>query len=378
MDWANFGLARHLAARGHEVHIVAHRIDDELRAHPGVHFHRAPRPLNSDFLGEPFLHSIGRRWAKRIAARGGRVVVNGGNCSWGDANWVHYVHAAYRRQADGSALRRLRLRMAHRRAVAWERRAIGAARVVIANSSATANELVRLLNVPPDKIHVIYCGIDPQRFRPVADAAERDTLRRRFGWRGSVPVALFVGAMGDRRKGFDALFDAWRRLAAAGGGWDTRLAVVGYGAERELWERRVRECGLARQISFLGFRSDVPELMRAADLLVAPARYEPYGLGVQEALCCGIPAMVSACAGIAERYPRELKHLLIENPDDIDEIVGLLAHWREHQAETKTAVAPFGDTLRRFTWDDMGAEILRAIEGSEAKAASVTGMERAA
>jgi len=38
-------------------------------------------------------------------------------------------------------------------------------------------------------------------------------------------------------------------------------------------------------------------------VLVSPVRYEAYGLNVQEALCCGVPAIVSACAGVAERYP---------------------------------------------------------------------------
>ncbi|MDK2408772.1 glycosyltransferase [Aphanizomenon sp. PH219] len=54
-------------------------------------------------------------------------------------------------------------------------------------------------------------------------------------------------------------------------------------------------------INFLGFRADVPNLLRAADCLVAPTRYEAYDLGVHEALCCGLPAIVSADAGVDER-----------------------------------------------------------------------------
>src|SRR5207253_6590904 len=47
-------------------------------------------------------------WAGKITGRKGRVLVNGGNCRWGDINWVHYVHASYRAPAAGGALRVLK------------------------------------------------------------------------------------------------------------------------------------------------------------------------------------------------------------------------------------------------------------------------------
>ena len=59
----------------------------------------------------------------------------------------------------------------------------------------------------------------------------------------------------------------------------------------------------------LGYCRDVVDLMAAADLLVHPARYEAYGLAVHEALCCGVPVIVSSAAGIAERMPANLADL---------------------------------------------------------------------
>jgi glycosyltransferase involved in cell wall biosynthesis len=111
--------------------------------------------------------------------------------------------------------------------------------------------------------------------------------------------------LGDRRKGFDTLFNAWRLLCREPD-WDAIIAAVGPGAELPFWETRVADAGLRDNIRFLGFRTDVPALVRAAEALVRPARYEAYGQGVHEAVCRGLPAIVSASAGIAERYPADL------------------------------------------------------------------------
>ena len=63
MDIANYMLARHLALSGHEVHLVAHRIADDLAALPGVHVHPVPKPLKSHLLGAPLLAWHGQHWA---------------------------------------------------------------------------------------------------------------------------------------------------------------------------------------------------------------------------------------------------------------------------------------------------------------------------
>jgi hypothetical protein len=133
MDMANFSLARYLADGGHEVHLVAHRVADDLARRPNVRVHRAPKPLRSYLLGESFLDRVGRYWAARLAARGARVVVNGGNCRWKTNNWVHYVHAAYEPDARGSIAGRAKQSLSHRMFLANERRALLKCRQIITN-----------------------------------------------------------------------------------------------------------------------------------------------------------------------------------------------------------------------------------------------------
>lgn len=356
MDRANFALAEYLAARGGEVHLVGHSAGESLRRHPAVRWHGVRRPLGRDALGWGALDRAGRRWARRIRAQGGRVLVNGGNCLWGDLNWVHYLHAAYEAVPAQNGARRAWSRWKHRRALRDERRALQAAQLVIANSDHTRAGIVAHLNLPPERVHTVYYGNDPQRFRP-ATAAERQAARRELGWSTETPVALFIGALGDRRKGFDTLFAAWNRLARQGN-WCARLMVVGRGAELAAWRRRTREQGLEDAIQFLGFRPDVPRLLAAADLLVAPARYEAYGLGVQEALACGLPAIVSAAAGVAERMPPELAPLLLANPESADELTERLEWWRAHAPELASGLCRVSGLLQEYTWDAMARTIV--------------------
>jgi glycosyltransferase involved in cell wall biosynthesis len=362
MDCANYALARHLAAgAGREVHLVTHRAWDDLAGRPGVRVHRVARPRGSHLLGMPLLARAGRRWARRLAAGGARVVVNGGNCAWGDVNWVHYVHAAWDPVADGPPARRAKAAVAHRYFRATERARVRRAWWVVANSERTRAALIERLGLPAGRVHTVYYGIDPDRFGPPT-AAGRAEARARLGWAGDGrPAVAFVGALGDRRKGFDTLFGAWRALAGRPS-WDARLVVVGAGAALASWRARAAAAGLGRSIQFLGFRADVPVVLAACDLLVSPARYEPYGLNVHEALCCGLPALVSASAGVAERYPPGLRGLLLPDPEDDAELARRLLAWRDDPAAAAAAVAPLGHALRARTWDHCAAEIVRIVD----------------
>jgi glycosyltransferase involved in cell wall biosynthesis len=362
MDRANHALASYLAARGDEVHLVAYRAAADLLGRPGVTLHRVPKPLDSYLLGEALLRRAGRRRARRVARGGGRVVVNGGNCDWGDANWVHYVHAAWAPRQDGGPARRLKGRLARRLALASERAALRRARVVVANSERTRAALVEGLGLPPGRVHTAYYGADPALFRP-RTPAERAAARARLGWPADRPVVAFIGAMGDLRKGFDTLFAAWRELARDAG-WDARLVVIGAGASVPAWRARAAAEGLAGSVAFLGFRADVPEVLGACDALASPTRYEAYGLNVQEALCCGLPAIVSASAGVAERYPEGLRDLLLPDPEDAADLAARLRRWRAALGRPRPALESFSAALRAHTWDDMAGRIASIIEGA--------------
>lgn len=343
MDRANHAFAAHLASCGHEVHLVTHRAWNDLTACSNVTVHRAWRPLGSHRLGKPLLAAAGRWCARALARNGAHVVVNGGNCVWPDVNWVHYVHAVYGAPGDRDA----------------ERRALAAARVVVCNSRRTRDDVIERVGVEPARVHVVYYGAD-ERFRP-ADAAARARAKAALSLPADRPAALFVGALGDERKGFDTLFAAWAALCRERW-WDVDLVVAGTGRTLPRWRQLARAAGLDGRIRFLGFRQDVPTLAAAADLVVHPARYEAYGLGVHEALTAGVPALVSAMAGVAERYPPELAPLVIRDPEDARALADQLRGWRRDLETWRARVLPFSAALAARSWSDMSREIVTLAE----------------
>ena len=288
MDRANYALADYIARQGYDLQLVAHRVDTVLTKRSNVTVHQVPKPLNSYLLGAPLLARKGVEIAKTAA----HAIVNGGNCVGTDINWVHYVHAAYESENRTSPIARVKQQLDRQLALRSERTALHQARLAIANSTLTKNHLIDLLSLDPSQIKTIYYGTDPDVFYP-ATAAETAKLRGEYGWDLHCPIVVFIGALGDRRKGFDTLFSAWQQLCQ-NPQWQAQLVTIGIGNELALWQQRTAATGLTDRIEFMGFRRDVPSILRAADCLVAATRYEAYGLGVHEALCCGLPAITTA------------------------------------------------------------------------------------
>jgi glycosyltransferase involved in cell wall biosynthesis len=354
MDRANYALADFAARSGVAVELVSHRVSPELLARPNVRWHRVPRPGGFHSVGEPLLDLRGRRAIRARRGPGALGVVNGGNCLAPAVNWVHYVHSAYRERLrpELRALKHWAFAESSRRR---ERAALARAALVIANSNSTRSSLIERLGVEAKRAHTVYYGIDAEAFGPVA-ASERSEAQRELRL-GERPVLAFIGALGDRRKGFDTLFSAWERLSAQPS-WDVDLVVIGTGPDLERWRARARERRLDARVHFLGFRRDVPRVLAACDGLVAPTRYEAFGLGVAEALARGLPAIVSASAGVAELYPEELQSLLIDDVESASELAERLLGWRERGSDIAEPVAKLAEKIRARSWDRMASDIL--------------------
>lgn len=364
MHRPNYEFARHLADQGYETHLVAYRVAEELARHPKVIFHRVPKLADSYFLSQPLISAIGRHWARVIGGRGGRVIVNGGVSSSRDLNWVHYVHAAFEPRSSGGLLSAAELTLRHRVYLAAERRVLPRSRVVIANSERTRLDIIERLGIPVDRVRTVYLGIDSALFRSPG-VEERAAARSRLDLSAGRPTVAFIGALGDNRKGFDTLFAAWVKLCGDPQ-WDADLAVVGGRRELGMWKTRAGDANLGSRIKFFGGGDErfVLDVLWASDALVLPARYEAYGRVVQEALCCGVPALVSYGAGVAEQYPAELSELLIPDPDDAEDLAARLRRWRAGIHAWRERVRPLGTALRNHTWRRMAEQMMAVIEGS--------------
>jgi glycosyltransferase involved in cell wall biosynthesis len=368
MDWANYELAWYLADEiKADVHLVSYYAASPLVDHPRVTWHKVPKPLGMRTIGDLLLRRIGRRIARTLSASGARVVVNGGNCDWPDGNWVHAVHAAWNTRHNHAPLAfRLRSGLAKRAFRRAERRSLRAARIIFANSDLSRRQVIEHIGVSPEQVHTVYCGIDSNSFHPFSQP-ERELARQRLGL-SKKPLVAFVGALGhDRNKGFDLVFEAWKQLCRDPD-WDVDLIAVGEGAEVAIWRRQAAEDALGERVRLLGFTREIRDVMAAVDALVSPTHYDAYGMAVQEALCCGIPAFVTRSAGIAERYPAELADLLLDDPPQVEDLVSRLRFWRADIEGYRRRVAPFGELLRQRSWTDMASEIFQLMEScSEAQ-----------
>src|SRR5258708_5932178 len=359
MDRDSYELAWQLAEDvGANVYLVAYHVAEPLASHPMVVWRPVPKPLMRYLLGASLLANRGRTEARWIEKQGGRTIVNGGNCCWPDINWVHAVHQSWeRRLTHAPAHIRIRQWLSRRNALLAEKRALGLARIVVANSEQTRAKLTELFGIPADRIRTIYLGVDPQVFRP-ATPDEKRTARLRLGWPAVKLTAVFAGALGhDRNKGFDLLFEAWRQLCADPA-WDVDLVAAGSGAEVRWWQSQLEKVGLSNRIRMMGFTQNVPDILRAADVMVQPSFYEAYGLSAHEALCCGVPALVTRSSGIAERYPPPLSGLLRDRPPPVANLVEHLCRWRAAHKEWCAKVNGLSNQLRQHTWSDMAREFV--------------------
>ncbi len=365
-DKANFAFVEYLLKREVPVHVVTHRIDQSLLSYPTIRAELVPVPGGSWFLGEKLLSFRGCRVAQRILARhpSARVVTNGGNCPWSDINWVHRVHHAWvPEKVQAPWIHRVKHRMATAAAQRREVQSLRSARLIIANSELTRRQLIEILGLDPNIIRTVYLGSE-STWAP-APSAERAMAREFFRQQDHRPLVTFIGAIGyDNNKGLDILLRVWRDLCREPQ-WDADLIIAGDGRALPKWRRLVEESDFQNRVRFLGFTDRISDLLAASDLLVSPVRYESYGLNVQEALCRGVPAIVSANAGIAERYPLQLRDLLLPDPEDVDDLVRRILRWRSNSAYWRQQVVRFSKELRTYSWRDMAEQFYVVATNAE-------------
>jgi glycosyltransferase involved in cell wall biosynthesis len=161
--------------------------------------------------------------------------------------------------------------------------------------AATARRL-RLAKGP---ITAIGNGVDPTHFHPAKDPAERRRLRAELGAGDGDVVILMVGRL-VAEKGYVELIEAMKRV-------DARLWVVGErlasdhaGPVEHAAAAAESDPLLKRRVRFLGYRADVPALMRAADIYTLPSHREGMPRSVIEAMMTGLPVVGTNIRGTRE------------------------------------------------------------------------------
>ncbi len=191
-------------------------------------------------------------------------------------------------------------------------------RAVICNSRMVRDEIREAFGVAPDKLHVVYNGVDLGHFHPPERARLRAGARAELGVAEGETLFLFVGS-GFARKGLDAAIAALGRCK----GEPFRLAVAGRDRAAPRFAAQASAAGLGERVRLLGGREDVRPLYAAADCFILPTRYDPFPNTVLEALAMGLPAIVGRRCGAAE-VVRHGENGWICEPGDIAALEGLM------------------------------------------------------
>lgn len=161
-------------------------------------------------------------------------------------------------------------------------------------SSTRGEVLVRGLRVPRERIFLTPNVVDNQFFSNGALQADRIRVRGQWNIDKDAVVALFCGKLVPWKRPYDL-------LAAAARIDPLYVVYAGDGVLRGALEIAARDLGVLPRVRFLGFvnQQALPEIYAAADVLVLPSEYEPFGLVVNEAFACRRPAVVSEACGAA-------------------------------------------------------------------------------
>jgi glycosyltransferase involved in cell wall biosynthesis len=165
---------------------------------------------------------------------------------------------------------------------------------VIAVSEAARAFLISGKGYDPRKIVVVPNGRDLSVFRPGAGG---QAVRKQLGIDRATPLIGVIGRL-EEQKGHVYMLDAWPSVLAEFP--DARLLLVGDGSLRGALERRAQDLGIAGSVLFAGFRSDVPRVLDALDVLALPSLYEGMPLTAIEASAMAKPVVATAVDGTPE------------------------------------------------------------------------------
>jgi glycosyltransferase involved in cell wall biosynthesis len=252
-----------------------------------------------------------------------------------------------------TARRRLELELTTR----WSLRA---ARLTIAISQATKDDLVRRYGADPARVRVVYHGLG-DAFRPVesplkiADARERHDVAPRY--------LLYVGTV-QPRKNLERLIDAFALVAGRPELVGVQLVIAGgRGWLSEGIERRAAAHGLANRVHLSGYLpdEDLPALLSGALAFVFPSLYEGFGMPVLEAMACGAPVLTSDTSSLPEVAGDAA---LLVNPSDTDAIAAGIARLASDGGLRATLYARGLARAAAFTWDRCAHETLEVLRES--------------
>jgi glycosyltransferase involved in cell wall biosynthesis len=239
------------------------------------------------------------------------------------------------------------------------RRHIRVAAHLLADSEATRQDLIRHYGADPNRITVVYPGLDPA-FRPIDDPDQLATVQSRYGI--SSEYLIHVGTL-QPRKNLDRLLDAFDRIDNSQLTIDNsqfQLVLAG----KSGWlagDLVARARAMPDRVRLLGHvdQQDLPALISGARALVMPSLYEGFGFPVLEAMACGTPVVASNVSSLPEVAGDAA---LLVDPHDTDALADALARILTDEGLRAELRRRGLQRARQFTWQRAARRTLTILE----------------
>ena len=217
-----------------------------------------------------------------------------------------------------------------------ERRLVASTDAMIAVSESVRRHVADNIGVDEQRIDVIPNGVDASAFTGV----DRNDARRALLLDATRPVVGLIGRITEQ-KGQDDFVEA--ALAIAVERPEPMFVMVGFAEDAELQQRlrqKIAVFGLSDRIRFLGNRDDMASVYAALDLVVAPSRWEGFGMMLIEAMAAGRPIVATRVGAIPEIVR--------------DGRTGVLVEPRDAQALARAITGMLDDPQRRIAMGEAG------------------------
>ena len=172
------------------------------------------------------------------------------------------------------------------------------ARAVVAVSTENLELLHRLFGLAAGRGKVVYNG-RPSEYFEIPNPSGRRRMREVLGVPDDGVLVCTVASV-EERKGYQYQLEAIKQLRQSAVWPDLYFAWVGAGTLEPQLRAAVEYLGVADQVRFLGERSDISDVLDAADVFVLPSEYEGMPLAVMEAMAKGLPVIATSVSGIPE------------------------------------------------------------------------------